>query len=110
MLGSLGVAYSMLGNVFTNESKAKIVKHCRDQFLQTEKEAEDLVVYSHWIVQQCGTASAGFTRIVKRLYRMNGNASFEPVMATLSSLSAGETLSAQQREALEEVQTVFRLR
>lgn len=110
LLGALSVGYSMLGQVFTEASKTQLVELCQDQLLQTHQEAQDLVVYGHWMIQQCGTPSAGFTRVLKRLYRLRGNAAFDPIMGMLSGLSKGGDLTPQQREALEEVQTVFRLR
>ena len=72
-------------------------------------DARDMATYSDWSINQCGTEIVAFTRVIKRLYRLNGTNGFSRVMAMLAAMS-GPNLTQQKREAPDEVAVLYRVR
>lgn len=109
-IAGAGVAFLELGGLPTQEQhdtlNIALRKHLR---LQAEP-AEEATILGRWLMTQSGGAEPGFTRLTRRLRKLDAQGGFEPLMQVLNA-SVGPTghLSDQQREALADVSRVFQL-
>jgi hypothetical protein len=109
LIAALGTAFMRLKGMMMKEDVDHIAAAFERELGLSVSEARDMTTYSDWMVNQCGTENAAFTRVVKRLYRLNGTNGFSSVMAMLAAMS-GPNLTQQQREALDEVAVLYRVR
>lgn len=72
-------------------------------------DAREMATHIDWLVKQCGTEIVAFTRVIKRLNRLNETNGCSRVMAILAAMS-GPNLTQQKREALDEVAVLYRVR
>jgi hypothetical protein len=104
------LAFLEMGNLPSAEQHLALTASlCRHLHQSTEKAREALIL-GRWLVQECGTQQAGFSRLSKRLFKLRGVAALEPLMQVLRDVSAeiGD-LAPRQREALEDIKRIFRL-
>jgi len=67
--------------------------------------AEELLIFSKWLADQCQTPMAGITRISRRLYKLSGSDSIDDVMDLISGTleDTGQKPSQHQIEALQDI-------
>lgn len=110
-IAGLGVAFMELGSLPNAEQHKALVESLQIQLSQGLKQAEEAVILGRWLMSECGSPQAGFDRLAKRLWKLDGAARFEPLMAVIKGVAAnGPALSQRQSEALQDLSTVFRLR
>ncbi len=83
----------------------------RDTFHLGNQPAEEMTTLGHWFVSECGGAEPAITRLARKLYKLDGANSFEPLLSILNTtMAAGSgALNAAQRGALDEVKCAFRI-
>jgi hypothetical protein len=76
----------------------------------TLQDAEELLAYGRWLMAECGTPEQALSRLGKRLYKLDGSASFQSLMSTLSEIAtASGGLRARQKDALAQIKSDFRI-
>lgn len=70
------------------------------------------MILGHWLVVQCNGAQPAIERLAKRLFRLDGQASLQPLMCVLRDIATagGGTLSERKKSALEDIARHLRVR
>lgn len=110
-IAALGVAFLDLAALPTAEQFAALKASLRDRLSVSEVKADEMLIVGRWLVNECKTADAAITRLTKRLFKLDP-AAFQPLLAVLGDVGASNAdgLSPRQREALDEVARIMRLK
>ncbi len=73
----------------------------------SDAEAEEMEVLGRWLMTQCNGPDQAITRVSRRLFKIDGDASWNQVQDFLTELVQGD-LSKSQMDAIAEVKRVFR--
>ncbi|MGL5009083.1 MAG: hypothetical protein ACRC6I_04325 [Paracoccaceae bacterium] len=106
-----GIAFLELGGLPSTEAQDALVRSLQSRLEMAHDKAQEALILGRWLVTESQGAQPGFTRLVRKLMKMKGQAGFEPLMAVLRDVvdAAGGTLSPQQGDALDEVKYIYRL-
>lgn len=106
-VAALAAAFLELDDLPTAEQRAAL----ESGLALPQKDAAELTVLGHWFVGECGTPGQAVARISRKLFKLNGADSFEPLMDVLGAVAAaGNGLSYNQKDALEDVKRAFQIR
>lgn len=111
-IAGAGMAFLELGGLPTAEQQDKLIVSLQTHLGQSHNKAEEAAILGRWLVTECGGAQAGLTRMARRLYKLRGRDSFQPLMAVLKDVvAAGRdgAVSARQSEALAEIAALYRI-
>lgn len=111
-IAGAGIAFLELGGLPSAEMHDRLIASLQSHLGQSHSKAEEAVVLGRWLVAECGGAQAGLVRLTRRLYKMRGADSFQPLMAVLKDVAAAgrdQSVSTRQREALEEIAQLYRI-
>jgi hypothetical protein len=112
-LGALATAFIELDDLPTAETRENLQNALQEHALMTRQESEEVMVLGRWLVFECTGAVSAVPRLAKKLRELDKEgAGFAQLMSVLQEVAAGQSqgLSQRQKEALEELKTVFRLR
>ncbi|MFM7445266.1 MAG: hypothetical protein ACKO2N_15405 [Tabrizicola sp.] len=111
-IAGAGIAFLELGGLPTSEQHDRLIASLQSHLGQNQGKAEEAVILGRWLITECGGAQPGLARLVRRLYKLRGADSFQPLMAVLKDVSASardSAISTRQREALEEIARLYRI-
>ena len=111
-IAGAGVAFLELGGLPSTEQQDKLILSLQSHLGQSQDKAEEAAILGRWLVNECGGAQQGLERLTRRLHKMKGAQSFQPLMAVLRDVAvAGRDgqVSTRQREALDEIARLFRI-
>lgn len=111
-IAGCGLAFLELDGLPSSEQHAALTRSLQSRLEFGHDKAHEALVLARWLLSQSGGAASGFTRLLRRLYKMQGREALTPLMDVLNDVakSGGSALSVKQKEALDEVTQVFRLR
>lgn len=110
-VAALTAAFLELDDLPTAEQRAALESGLARSLALPQKDAAELTVLGHWFVGECGTPGQAVARISRKLFKLNGADSFEPLMDVLGAVAAaGSGLSYNQKDALEDVKRAFHIR
>lgn len=110
-VAALAAAFLELDELPTSEQRMALESGLSRSLTLPQKDAAELTVLGHWFVGECGTPGQAVARISRKLFKLNGGDSFEPLMDILGAIAAaGNGLSDNQKDALEDVKRAFRIR
>ena len=110
-IAGAAIAFLELGGLPHLEQQQGVVRSLQSRLAMSHEKAQEALILGRWLMTESGGAQPGFTRLVRKLAKMKGQAGFEPLMLVLrdeAEVAAG-VLSAQQGEALDEVKLIYRL-
>lgn len=107
-----GLAFLELDGLPTAEQHDALTRSVQSHLDLAHDKAQEALILGRWLVTESGGASPGFTRLLRRLFKLQGRDALAPLMAVLNDTaqSSHTGLSVRQKEALEEVTQIFRLR
>jgi hypothetical protein len=111
-IAGAGIAFLELGGLPTAEQQDKLIVSLQSHLGQSHNKAEEAVILGRWLVAESGGAQQGLERLTRRLYKLRGNQTFQPLMAVLKDVAAAGrdgAVSSRQREALDEIAVLFRI-
>jgi hypothetical protein len=111
-IAGAGVAFLELGGLPTAEQQDKLIASLQSHLGQSQNKAEEAAILGRWLVAESGGALPGLERLTRRLYKLRGAPSFQPLMSVLKDVAAASrdgAVSARQREALDEIARLFRI-
>lgn len=110
-LAGAGIAFLELGGLPSSEQHSALILALRKGTRLSAEETEEAVILGRWLMTQSGGPAQGFTRLVRKLAKLQPGASFQQLLNVLNAVgqSAGG-LSQQQAEAIEEVKVIYRIR
>lgn len=110
-IGGAGLAFLELSGLPSSEQHSALLVSLQKHLGLSHKDAEEAVVLGRWLINECGGASPGFERLVRRLSKLDPSGGFAPLMSVLKEVAAssGAALSDQQRDALQDTARIFRI-
>lgn len=106
---SLAQAFIELDDLPTSEQRKRLTVLLRTELRCSAEEAEEMEVLGRWLVGQCQTTDAAVSRLSRRLYKIDGDTSWELLQRVLTSLVEGE-LSAAQVDAIADMKRALHIR
>lgn len=111
-LAGAGIAFLELGGLPSTEQHDRLVVSLQSHLSLGRDKAEEALILGRWLVTESGGPQPGLDRLTRRLYRLRGKDSFDPLMAVLKDVAEagrGGQLSTRQSEALADVAQVYRI-
>jgi len=112
-IAGLGIAFMEMDGLPTVEQQDALMRSMQHRLGHDLGKAEEALVLGRWLVNECGGADPGFTRLAKRLVRLGGTSAFDPATEVLRDVAAagrGGQINDCQREAMEDLVRQFRPR
>lgn len=108
-LCALSQAFIELDDLPTQDQRQKLAVMLRTELRASAEEAEEMEVLGRWLVGQCQTPQAAITRLSRRLFKIDGDASWAKLEKMLTGL-VGAELSAAQVDAITEMKRALHIR
>lgn len=111
-IAGAGIAFLELGGLPTAEQQDKLIVSLQSHLGQSKGKAEEAVILGRWLITECGGAQPGLARVTRRLFKMRGADSFQPLMAVLKDVAAAGrdgAITSRQSEALAEIAALYRI-
>jgi len=106
---ALAQAFIELDDLPTADQRKRLSVMLRTHLRAGAEEAEEMEVLGRWLVGQCQSPSAAMTRLSRRLFKIDGDASWGTLQTMLTELVAGD-LSAAQVDAITEIKRALHIR
>ncbi|MEM9427231.1 MAG: hypothetical protein AAGA06_11070 [Pseudomonadota bacterium] len=106
-LCGIAQAFIELDDLPTKDQRDQLHVDLRRKLRVTEEESEELETLGRWLVTQCNGAEAAIPRLARRLYKIDGAASWNQLQDILMGLAQDE-LSASQVSAIGELKTALK--
>ena len=106
---ALAQAFLELDDLPTLDQRRKLTMLLRSQMRRSAQEAEELEVLGRWLVGQCQTPDAAVSRLARRLFKIDGDASWDLLQNVLTSL-VSDQLSAAQIDAITNIKRALHIR
>lgn len=106
---AIAQAFIELDDLPTQEQRQALHLAVRTKLRCDDEEAEEMEVLGRWLVTQCNGAAPAITRLGKRIYKIDGETSWDLLQDVLSGLVEGD-LSSQQVSAIQDLRVAFKKR
>lgn len=106
-LCAIAQAFIELDDLPTLDQRKRLHVLLRSRLRCDEAEAEEMEVLGRWLQAQCNGPEAAIGRLGKRLYKIDGDASWDVLRDILMDLVENE-LSAGQTAAIEDLRVALR--
>ena len=93
----------------TSDQRQQLTILLRSKMRRSAEDAEELEVLGRWLVAQCQTPDAAISRLSRRLYKIDGDASWALLQDMLTRLVSGE-LDASQVYAITDIKRALHIR
>lgn len=101
-IGVIAQAFVELDDLPTKEQRDLVHVVLRSKLRCSEDEVEEMEVLGRWLIDQCKGPSQAITRISRRLFKIDGDASWDVLQDILSSLVTGD-LSQRQIDGIDDI-------
>ena len=111
-IAAAGIAFLELGGLPTSEQHDRLLTSLQSRLGQSVSRAEEALILGRWLVGECGGPQPGLSRMARRLYKLRGVNSFQPLMAVLKDVAAAGrdgAVSPRQSDALTEIASLYRI-
>lgn len=106
---ALAQAFIELDKLPTSDQREKLTVLLRSELRCNAAEAEEMEVLGRWLMQQCQTPDAAVSRLSRRLFKIDGDASWAVLQNMLTDLVSGE-LSTAQVDAITDIKRALHIR
>jgi hypothetical protein len=106
---ALAQAFIELDALPTLDQRKRLSVLLRTELRCSADEAEEMEVLGRWLVGQCQSPDAAVTRLARRLFKIDGDASWDTLQTMLTSLVEGE-LSPAQVDAITDMKRALHIR
>lgn len=101
-IGVIARAFVEVGGLITQEQQQMLHVKLRSKLRCSEEEVQEMETLGRWLIDQCNGPSQAIARLARRLYKIDGDQSWETLQEILTSLVAG-TLTQNQIDAIDDV-------
>jgi hypothetical protein len=110
-VASAALAFLEMSGLPTTEQQNAMIVSLQSTLTMSHDKAEEALILGRWLVTECHGPVPAFARLTKRLYKLKGTQSFDPLMAVLNDVAkSGRTgLTEQQKDALAELTRLYRI-
>jgi hypothetical protein len=112
-VGTIGLAFLELDGLPSQEQQKALSSALSRHMVIPLDQAAEILILGRWLIGECGGPLPAIERMAKRLFRLNGTASLDPLLAVLNEVAQSggrSSLSSRQKEALEDIARRMRLR
>lgn len=110
-IAGISSAFLELDDLPTSDQRAALTRSMQDTLDLSKQDADELTILGRWIANECGSPDAAVSRLSRKLVRMKGQESFQPLLTIVNAtLTASSTsINTRQKEALDDVKRAFRI-
>lgn len=110
-LAGTALAFTEISGLPSTEQLTALTQALQGHLRLSRRDAEEALILGRWLMNQCGGASAGVSRLSRRLYKLDPG-SFTTLMAVINETAqAGSaTLSPLQQDTLGDIARLFRIK
>lgn len=101
-IGVIAQSFVELDDLPTKEQRQTVYVILRSKLRCTEDEADEIVTLGRWLIDQCKGPNPAITRISRRLYKIDGDASWDLLQDILAHLVTGD-LSQRQIDSIDDI-------
>jgi hypothetical protein len=111
-IAAIGSAFIELDALPSASLQEALGAALRERLGVNQQRAEEMLILGRWLVSECQGPQPAIERVTKRLFRLDGTASLEPLMSVLKDVAqaGGGSLSTKQKDALEDIARHLRVR
>jgi hypothetical protein len=106
-VGAIAQAFAELDDLPTKELRDRLHVLVRSKLRWSEEEAREMEGLGHWLVEQCQDPNQAIVRLSRRLFKIDGDASWDLLQDVLMGVVEGE-LSHRQTEAVEDIRLALK--
>ena len=106
-VGAIAQAFAELDDLPTKEMRDRLHMLTRSKLRWSEEEAHEMEGLGHWLVEQCQDPNQAIVRLSRRLFKIDGDASYDALQDLLMGLVEGE-LSHRQTEAVNDIRLAMK--
>lgn len=112
-IAGIASAFLELDDLPTADQREALAWEMSKTLNLSKDDADELCILGRWMVSECGGADPAIARLSRKLFRMDGAASFTPLLTVVSGTlgqSANGGLNSKQTDALDDVKRAFKIR
>jgi hypothetical protein len=106
-VGAIAQAFLELDSLPTKEQRERLHVMLRSKLRCAEEEAVEIEGLGRWLIEHCNGPTQAISRLSRRLFKIDGDASWDVVQEILNQLISGE-LSRSQINALEDIRVALK--
>ena len=106
-IGAIAQAFVELDDLPTKDQRDQVHLMLRSKLSCDEEQAQEIEVLGRWLIDQCKGPSQAITRLSRRLFKIDGDASWEIIQDILASLVSGE-LTPKQVDGIDDIRRALR--
>ncbi len=107
LICAIAQAFVELDDLPTAEQRDKVTKLMSTKLGTRPKDATEIAVFGRWLVTQCTTPAQAVSRLGRRLFKIGGAQSWEPLQSVLMNL-VGDDLTPSQVDAVNDLRVAFK--
>lgn len=108
-VATLGAAFIQLDDLPTREMRERLRDITRIIWKLPEEDADEIQSLSAWLIEQCDGPSPAVGRVARRLYKIDGAASWDDFERLVGGITEGN-LSERQKGAIQDVRIALHLK
>jgi hypothetical protein len=110
-VAAAALAFLEMSGLPTTEQQNALIVSLQSNLTMSHDKAQEALILGRWLVNECHGPIPAFDRLSKRLHKLKGAQSFDPLMAILNDVakSGRSGLTAQQKDALTDLTRVYRI-
>jgi hypothetical protein len=111
-IAGAGVAFLELAGLPSTETQDALARSLQVTLGQSADQAREALVLGRWLMGQCGGPVPALSRLTRRLNKLKGADSLTPLMQVLKDVAAaaGGNVTPAQKDALEDIARLYRLK
>lgn len=111
-IAAIGTAFLEMDDLPTREQRDALNAALRTQLNMSADATDEALILGHWFVSECHGPETAVPRLSRRLYKLDGQNSFDALLAVITATAKASTgdINDKQREALDEIRRAFRIK
>jgi hypothetical protein len=110
-MAALGISFLEQGGLPSKEQQATLQRALQQTYDMSEADAAEALILGRWLMSQCGGPDPAVARISRKLRKLAGLESLQPLMSVLQAVASKnqDGLQARQTDALGTIARSFKL-
>jgi len=106
-IGVMAQSFIELDDLPTKDQREHLNAMLKSKLYCSNDEAQEILVLSRWLIDQCKGPAQAILRVARRLYKLEGDKSWTVLQEVLAELVEGE-LSSTQIGAIDDIRLALR--
>lgn len=109
-VATIAQAFLSLDDLPAKEDRQRLHVALRQRYRLSAEEAEEMETLSRFLIQQCQGERETISRVSRRLYKIDGDQSWDELTQMLSAAAGPDGLSDGQRDAIGDLRIAMKIR